>query len=418
MGTYFQNKRKIINDPVYGFIDLPDDLIFDLIEHPWFQRLRRIRQLGLTFYVYPGAGHTRFQHALGSTHLMNSALDVIQRKGYQISREDWIGALVAILLHDIGHGPFSHALENNLVEGCSHEELSLIFMKELNKVFKGQLDNAIKIFTGSHPHKFLHQLVSSQLDMDRLDYLRRDSFFTGVTEGVVGSERIIKMLRVVDDELVVDHKGIYSIEKFLIARRLMYWQVYLHKTVLVAEKMLVKTFNRAKQLTRSGDKLFATPALETYLQGKQNYKNEKMSPLQFIEVFSQLDDNDILSALKVWQYHSDPVLSMLAEGILNRKLLRIEIQRTPFSTEFIEKLKNIVIRKLGWNSELADYLVFHDVVFNHAYNEEDDQVKLWDNSGKLIELSEASDIINPAILSKADNKYFLCYPKWVNPDIQ
>ena len=418
MGNYFQNKRKIINDPVYGFINLPEDLIFDLVEHPWFQRLRRIRQLGLTFYVYPGAGHTRFQHAMGSTHLMNTALEVIQRKGYEISREDWIGALIAILLHDIGHGPFSHALENNLVEECSHEEMSLIYMQELNKVFSGQLDNAIKIFTGSHPHKFLHQLVASQLDMDRLDYLRRDSFFTGVTEGVVGSERIIKMLRVVDDELVVDHKGIYSIENFLIARRLMYWQVYLHKTVLAAEKMLVKTFDRAKLLTRSGDKLFATPALETFLQSGQNVKNGEISPLQFIEVFSQLDDNDIFSALKVWQYHPDPVLSMLAEGLLNRNLLRIEIQRTPFKPEIIEKIKMKVIRKLGWNHELADYLVFEDVVSNNAYNDDDDQVRLWDNSDKLIELSEASDIINPAILSQADNKYFLCYPKWVNPDIQ
>ncbi len=416
MGNYFQNKRKIINDPVYGFINLPEDLIFDLVEHPWFQRLRRIRQLGLTFYVYPGAGHTRFQHAMGSTHLMNTALEVIQRKGYEISREDWIGALIAILLHDIGHGPFSHALENNLVEECSHEEMSLIYMQELNKVFSGQLDNAIKIFTGSHPHKFLHQLVASQLDMDRLDYLRRDSFFTGVTEGVVGSERIIKMLRVVDDELVVDHKGIYSIENFLIARRLMYWQVYLHKTVLAAEKMLVKTFDRAKLLTRSGDKLFATPALETFLQSGQNVKNGEISPLQFIEVFSQLDDNDIFSALKVWQYHPDPVLSMLAEGLLNRNLLRIEIQRTPFKPEIIEKIKMKVIRKLGWNHELADYLVFEDVVSNNAYNDDDDQVRLWDNSDKLIELSEASDIINPAILSQADNKYFLCYPKWVNPD--
>lgn len=418
VGTFFLNKRKIINDPVFGFIDLPDDLIFDLVEHPWFQRLRRIRQLGLTFYVYPAAGHTRFQHALGSAHLMNTALEVIQRKGYEISREDWLGALIAILLHDIGHGPFSHALENILVDGCSHEQMSLLYMQELNKMFDGELDNAISIFTGSHHHKFLHQLVASQLDMDRLDYLRRDSFFTGVTEGAVGSERIIKMLRVIDDELVVDRKGIYSIEKFLIARRLMYWQVYFHKTVLVAERMLVKTFERAKQLTKSGEKLFATPSLATFLQSKAVLYSEDMSSLKFIDVFSQLDDNDIFSALKVWQYNTDPVLSMLADGLLNRKLLRIEIQRKPFSGEKIDKLKKAVVRKLGWDMDLADYLVFEEGVSNNAYNEDDDQVRLWDKSGRLIKLSDASDIIDPAILSQADNKYFLCYPKWIDPDMQ
>ena len=275
MSAYYQNKRKIINDPVYGFINIPDDLIFDLVEHPWFQRLRRIRQLGLTIYVYPSAGHTRFQHALGSTHLMNTALEVIQKKGYNLDRDDWIGALVAILLHDIGHGPFSHALENSLIEVCDHEEISGLFMDELNKQFNSALDNAIRIFKGKHRHKFLHQLVSSQLDMDRMDYLRRDSFFSGVTEGVIGSERIIKMLRVVNDELVVDRKGIYSIEKFLIARRLMYWQVYLHKTVLVAENMLVKTLQRAKYLSAAGENLFASPALSTFLKAYPSHQDIK-----------------------------------------------------------------------------------------------------------------------------------------------
>ena len=414
MASYFQNKRKIINDPVYGFINLPEDLIFDLVEHPWFQRLRRIRQLGLTFYVYPAASHTRFQHALGTAHLMNSALDVIQKKGCELSREDWTGAIAAILLHDIGHGPFSHALENTLVKGYSHEEISLMYMKEMNKVFPGQLTNAIDIFSGGHPRKFLHQLVTGQLDMDRLDYLRRDSFFTGVTEGVVGSERIIKMLRVIDDQLVVDRKGIYSIENFLIARRLMYWQVYLHKTVIIAERMLVKAFERAKYLSGRGDKVFATPALEVYLTMNDN-DNSGMNPLEFIEVFSELDDNDILSALKVWKNHQDPVLSFLSEGLLNRKLLRIEIQRTPFDKNVIEALRRTVVKKMGWDSGLADYLVFTDMVSNSAYNEQHDQVSFWDNSGKLIEFSEASDIINPAILSQADNKYFLCYPKWANP---
>lgn len=413
VADYFQNKRKIINDPVYGFIDLPDDLIFDLVEHPWFQRLRRIRQLGLSFYVYPAASHTRFQHALGSAHLMNSALEVIQRKGYELDRNDWIGALVAILLHDIGHGPFSHALEKTLIEGCSHESITLIYLRELNKVFNGKLDNAINIFTNQHKQKFLHQLVSSQLDMDRLDYLRRDSFFTGVTEGVIGSERIIKMLRVVDDQLVVDRKGIYSIEKYLISRRLMYWQVYLHKTVVVAENMLVKTFKRAKQLSDSGDSLFATPALQAFLQTSNQLLNIKENPLEFIEIFSELDDNDILSALKVWKDHDDPVLAMLADGLLNRNLLGIEIQQRPFDDNKVHDLKKKLIKKLAWDHESADYLIFTGMLSNSAYNEEDDQVKLWDNSGKLIDLSEASDIINPAILSKADNKYFLCCPKWI-----
>ncbi len=413
MTDYFLNKRKIINDPVYGFINLPDDLIFDLVEHPWFQRLRRIRQLGLTFYVYPAANHTRFQHALGSAHLMNSALEVIQRKGHELNRDDWIGALVAILLHDIGHGPFSHALEKTLIEGCSHESITLIYLRELNRNFNGLLENAIDIFTDQHKQKFFHQLVASQLDMDRLDYLRRDSFFTGVTEGVIGSERIIKMLRVVNDQLVVDRKGIYSIEKFLISRRLMYWQVYLHKTVVVAEKMLVKAFKRAKYLSESGEHLFATPALQAFLQMGNHLLNIEENPLGFIEVFSELDDNDILSALKVWKDHPDPVLAMLSDGLLNRKLLGVEIQQKPFDEDKVEGLKEKMIRKLGWDQESVDYLVFTGTLSNSAYNEVDDEVRLWDNSGKLIDLSEASDIINPAILSQADNKYFLCCPKWL-----
>ena len=415
MTGYFQNKRKIINDPVYGFINIPDDLIFDLMEHPWFQRLRRIRQLGLTFYVYPGAGHTRFQHALGSTYLMNNALDVIQKKGYQLDNEDKIGALAAILLHDIGHGPFSHALENSLIEGCSHESLSLLFMNELNRIFKGQLNKAIDIFTGDHPHKFLHQLVASQLDMDRMDYLRRDSFFTGVTEGIIGSERIIKMLRVVNDELVVDRKGIYSIEKFLIARRLMYWQVYFHKTVIVAENMLVRILRRAKQLTGNGVKLFASPALGTFLESGQNIPSPETDTYDFLEVFSRLDDNDIFSALKVWQNNEDPVLAMLSDGLLNRKLLKIEFKREAFTEEILLGLKKKLMKKLGWEEDAADYLVFSDMVSNSAYNEADDQVRLWDNSGKLVELSDASDIISPEIFSQADNKYFLCCPKWLGP---
>ena len=366
----------------------------------WLKEYKKREAAGTDFYIICMSSDNKIRYGLNRI--------------YDIKKDDWMGALAAILLHDIGHGPFSHALENSLVEGFDHESISLLYMKEMNKLFDGQLDTAIDIFCGKHPHKFLHQLVASQLDMDRLDYLRRDSFFTGVTEGVVGSERIIKMLRVIGDKLVVDRKGIYSIEKFIIARRLMYWQVYLHKTVIVAEQMLVRTFERAKILSKGGEKVFATPALKVFLNYDQKELNTDLNPLEFIEHFSQLDDNDILSALKVWQKHSDPVLAILSEGLLNRKLLRIEIQRAPFSEQRIETLRKKVIKEMKWDSELDEYLVFTDMVSNSAYNEEDDQVSFWDNSGKLIEFSEASDIINPAILSQADNKYFLCYPKWIN----
>ena len=415
-GSYFQNKRKIVNDPVYGFITIPHELVFDLIEHPYFQRLRGIKQLGLTYYVYPAAMHTRLQHAMGAVHLMNNALDIIQRKGYPLSDVDRLGGLVAILLHDIGHGPFSHALEEVIVQDITHEELTLLFLQELNRQFDGQLQTAIDIFTDRHPRAFLHQLVASQLDMDRLDYLRRDSFFTGVTEGVVGSERIIKMLRVVDDQLVVDRKGIYSIEKFLIARRLMYWQVYLHKTVTVAEQMLIKTLKRARLLIQRGRQFRISPVLNLFLTGDPEVQLDRKNPTHFLNLFSKLDDSDIYSALKCWAEDPDPVLSLLAAGLVERKLLGIRIQEESFHPEVIQELTENVRKKTGIEPDEADYLVFTETLVNSTYSNVDDQVMLWENSGKLVPLTQASDIINFTMLSQLKNKYFLCAPKWALHD--
>lgn len=410
-GSY-QNKRKIINDPVYGFISIPHEQVFDFVEHPYFQRLRGIRQLGLTYFVYPGAVHNRLQHALGSVHLMNMALDVIERKGTQISEDDRLAAFLAILLHDIGHGPFSHALENVFVNEISHERLSLLFMQQLNKEFAGALDKAILIFTGQYPRTFLHQLVSSQLDMDRLDYLRRDSFYTGVTEGVVGSERIIKMLRVVDDRLVVDIKGIYSIDKFLIARRLMYWQVYLHKTVTVAEQMLIKVLERAKQLASGGEVFQISPVLNLFLSGQVPDLNAPEMVSDFLNLFAKLDDSDVFSALKCWAEHPDKILSSLATGIIHRQLLGIRIQDEPFEEEKIASLRRRVMMKEGISMEESKSYVFSDTLSNPTYSDADDQVILRENSGRLIELSQASDIINYSMLSKHSSKFFLCFPKW------
>jgi HD superfamily phosphohydrolase len=307
--AYILNKKKIINDPVYGFISIPTELIYDLIEHPYFQRLRHIKQLGMTHLVYPGALHTRFHHALGAMHLMKMAIETLRSKDHVITNEEEEALTIAILLHDVGHGPFSHALEHTIVDGISHEDISILLMNKLNIEFKGQLTTAISIFNDTYPKKFLHELVSSQLDMDRLDYLNRDSFFTGVSEGVISSDRIIKMLNVKDDHITIEEKGIYSVEKFLIARRLMYWQVYLHKTVIAAEQMLVKILERSRALTLSGQDLFATPALKHFLTNKLS--TEAFTEDDHLEIFTRLDDTDIMSAVKVWALHSDPVLSKL-----------------------------------------------------------------------------------------------------------
>src|ERR1035437_1347350 len=331
------NKRKIINDPIYGFVTLPDDFIYELINHPYFQRLRRIKQLGLTNLVYPGALHTRFHHAIGAMYLMMEAVKELQSKQIEITKEEAQAANIAILLHDIGHGPFSHALEHAIVQGVNHEVLSSLLMQQLNKQYKGKLSLAIKIFNNQYKKKFLHQLVSSQLDMDRLDYLRRDSFFTGVSEGVISSDRIIKMLYVKNDELAVEEKGIYSIEKFIIARRLMYWQVYLHKTVVAAENMLVNILKRAKELSNKGEDLFATPALSVFL--KNNYgKKDFLSNTKLLDTFALLDDYDIFSSIKVWMKHPDKILSTLCKYLVERKLFRIEMKKEKIDVSYKKQL--------------------------------------------------------------------------------
>jgi uncharacterized protein len=413
--TQKSNKRKIINDPVYGFININNDLLFDIIEHPWFQRLRRIRQLGLTYLVYPGSVHTRFQHALGAAYLMGQAINVIRSKGNEITDEEAEAVTIAILLHDVGHGPFSHALEYSLIEQHTHENLSELIMDELNQHFSGRLSLAIDIFKNRYHKKFLHQLVSGQLDMDRLDYLKRDCFFTGVTEGSVGSDRIIKMLSVADDNLVLEAKGIYSIEQFLIARRLMYWQVYLHKTVLSAETLLVNSLKRAKKLALAGEELFATPALRFFLTKK--FLKEDSSPTglkiksQILENFVVLDDTDIVASTKVWQDHSDRALSMLCKNMTNRVLYKIEMQNNPFSKERIEELKNKSKSQLGLTEDEVEYFVFTDNIINHTYVPSDNRISILFKNGTITDISEASDILDISVLSKVVKKYFLCYPK-------
>jgi HD superfamily phosphohydrolase len=398
------NKQKIINDPVYGFINIPFDLAYDLIEHPWFQRLRRIRQLGLTHFVYPGANHTRFQHAIGAMHLMGLAIEMIRSKGHAISEEEARSVTIAILLHDIGHGPFSHSLENSLFNNTPHEEISLMFMEQLNKEFRGELSLSIEIFSNRYQKKFLHQLVSSQLDMDRLDYLKRDSFFTGVTEGVIGSDRIIKMLNVLNDQLVVDEKGIYSIEKFLIARRLMYWQVYLHRTVVASEQVLILMLKRARTLVSMGEKLFATPALSYFFQ-----ERTRVSP----EHFARLDDDDILASAKVWCNNSDTVLSMLSNGLVNRKLFSVELSSQPFHADRVTKIRDTVMGRLSLSPEETGYLVVSDSISNYAYSDMDDRITIMDKQGGTRDIAEASDILNISVLSKTVRKYFLCYPRFI-----
>lgn len=398
------NKLKIINDPVYGFIKIPYDMIFDLIEHPLFQRLRRIRQLGLTHFVYPGANHTRFQHAVGAMHLMGQAIEVIRSKGHAITDEEARAVTIAILLHDIGHGPFSHSLERSLIKNTSHEEISLMFMEQLNDEFQGELSMAMAMFRNNYHKKFLHQLVSSQLDMDRLDYLKRDSFFTGVTEGVIGSDRIIKMLNVLNDQLVVDEKGIYSIEKFLIARRLMYWQVYLHRTVVASEQLLVMMLKRAQALTSGGKELFATPALAYFLQ-----KHNQVS----LKQFALLDDDDILASAKVWCNNSDQVLSILADGLVNRKLFSVELDNQSFQADRVTEIRNSVAEILSITTEEAEYLVVSDSISNYAYSDMDDRITIMDKSGNSRDIAEASDILNISVLSKTVRKYFLCYPRLI-----
>ena len=403
------NKRKIFNDPVYGFVTVPNELIFDLIEHPYFQRLRRIKQLGLTHLVYPGALHTRFQHSIGAMHLMERAINELRFKGLDITNDEAVGACIAILLHDIGHGPYSHALEHSIVDGISHEQLSKIFMGKLNSYFDGKLDIAISIFNGDYKKKFLHKLVSGQFDMDRLDYLKRDSFFTGVSEGIVNFERLLSMLNVVDDELVIEAKGIYSVEKFITARRLMYWQVYLHKTVLVAEYTIMNVLKRAKQLRLLGVDLFATPAFDFFLRNKITYNEFENNDV--IENFSRLDDYDIFTSMKVWVTHSDPILSALSSSIINRRLLKIEMQNEPFDTSIIEDIRKKTMQKLNLKKDEVDYFVIVDKTSNFTYKIGTDKIGIFHKNGEVIDIAEASDQLNISSLSVPTTKYFVCYPK-------
>jgi hypothetical protein len=410
MPAHSFNKLKVFNDPIYGFISIPGTFIFDLIEHPDFQRLRRIRQLGLTAYVYPGALHTRFHHALGAMYLMGTCLEVLRSKGQTITAEEAEAATIAILLHDIGHGPFSHALEGWLIPGVSHEEISWAFMQKLNLEFKGKLSLALEIFKGTYHKKFLHYLVSSQLDMDRLDYLKRDSFFTGVSEGTVNSDRIITMLRIVNDQLVVDAKGIYSVEKFIIARRLMYWQVYLHKTVISAEQLLVKILERARLLTNKGVSLFATPALNHFLPG--NIFGPKALNLPgILASFAAMDDEDIFVSIKQWQSSDDKILSLLSKNLVNRHLFQTEIARVPFSDAEINQHKERVMKQLGIDEEEVTYFVSTGRLINNAYDPSDNRIGIYYRDGSIVDITEAADQLNISVLSGKLEKYFLCYPK-------
>lgn len=401
-------KLKIINDPVYGFITIPGKLVFELIEHKYFQRLRRISQMGYSYLVYPGAHHTRFHHALGAMHLMQHAIRVLEAKKVIISKEEKEALLIAILLHDIGHGPFSHAMENSIVENINHEQISLHFMQRLNKEFDNRLSLAISIFENKYPRKFLHQLVSGQLDMDRLDYLKRDSFYTGVSEGSINSQRLITMLNVDNDKLVVEAKGIYSVESFLIARRLMYWQVYLHKTGIVSEQLLVRILKRAKYLSQKGKDLGGTKALSFFL--KNNFEAKDFSD-KVLDTFAMLDDSDVLSVMKDWTENEDFVLRNLSEMLLNRNLLKIKVKSKPFSDKkYDEKIQGLK-QKYGVSEEEASYFVFRGTTENQAYDMEKDTIDILSKGGKVLEVAKASDLLNIEALSKLVVKYYFCYPK-------
>lgn len=397
---------------MYGFINIPFELIFDLISHPFFQRLRYIKQLGMTHLVYPGALHTRFHHALGAMHLMSLAIEVLRSKGHEITREEEEAATVAILLHDIGHGPFSHALEHSLVKGVQHEDISMLMMERLNEQFHGRLTMAIEVFRGKYPKKFLHQLISSQLDLDRMDYLNRDSFFTGVSEGVISFDRIIKMFNISDDHLVIEEKGIYSIEKFLIARRLMYWQVYLHKTVIAGEQLLVKILKRAKELAINGHKLFATPALQHFLENDIRQKDFFESDIHLLH-FSRLDDQDIFASVKVWQTHDDRILSLLCAMLVDRNLYKIEIGNDIPEESRVERIKESAMISLDVDETEVSYFVFTDMISNRAYNtaEGNSTINILMKNNMTIDIAKASDLSNLESLDKTVTKHILCYSR-------
>ena len=400
-----RNKLKIVNDPVYGFIHIPNAFILDLIEHPYFQRLCRISQMGLSYLVYPGARHTRFHHALGCMFLMQQAIQTLRYKQIEITPEEEEALYIAILLHDIGHGPFSHAMEHSIVEGISHEEISLAFMQALNEQFEGRLSLAIEIFQKKYKKQFMNQLISSQLDMDRLDYLKRDSFYSGVSEGNINSQRIIAMLTVKDDTLIVEEKGIYSIEEFLVARRLMYWQVYLHKTSIGAEFVLVKLLARVKELTHQGKKLPMTTALRFFVE---NHITKDTFDSHALELFALLDDYDIISGLKEWQYGEDWVLAKLSQMILNRDLLRVRLYRSPVEKEKVQELLREAAEQLQIPEELASYFVFTGEISNTAYRKDEQNILFYTKNNKIIDVTKASDQMNLDALATKVTKYYLC----------
>lgn len=401
-------KLNIFNDPIYGFIRIPEGLVYELIGHPYFQRLRRISQMGLSFLVYPGAHHTRFHHALGAMHLVQQAVALLREKGFEISPAEEEGVLCAILLHDIGHGPFSHALENELVRGESHETLSLRIMEELNHGYAGALDTALEIFKGSYPKKFLNQLVSSQLDMDRLDYLKRDSFYTGVAEGNINSERLITMLSIHEGNLAIEEKGLYSVEKFLMARRFMYWQVYLHKTGLAAEALLVRLIRRARQLRELEALPTYSPSLRYFL-----FERDPSAPFgpRDLDAFMELDDIDILAAVKQWTTSPDPVLSRLCRMLLDRRLPSIKLQEEPIGADVLRVKREKIQDQWSLSEEEAGYFVFAGEISNRAYNRERQNINILMKNGRVLDISSRSEQLNSEVLSGAEVKYFICYPK-------
>ena len=395
------NKRKIINDPVFGFINIPNDFLYDIIQHPYFQRLHRIKQLGLSSFVYPGAQHTRMQHSLGAMHLMGEAISQLRQQGHEITPPEAEAVRACILLHDIGHGPFSHALEHSLVETVSHEEISLLMMQKLNDHLEGKLEMAMSIFKIDYPKKFLHQLVSGQLDMDRLDYLSRDSFFSGVSEGIIGAARIIKMLNVHDDKLVVDVKGIYSIEKFLVARRLMYWQVYLHKTVLCAEKMLQKILQRAKEIKAKAP----SPFLNIFLEGGEKIE---AGVQQWLFEFCQLDDHDMMGAIKYWQMHEDKILSLLCRLLVERKLLKVKLQAEPVEQNLVQQAMEDAANQLGISKKEAAWFVFTGEASNTTYNPKDERINILFKDGTIKDISQVDNALIQQNLKDTVKKYYFC----------
>lgn len=400
------NKRKIINDPVFGFLSIPNELIYDVLQHPYVQRLNRIRQLGLSYLVYPGAMHSRFGHSLGAMHLMHEAIASLRLKGVEITEHEETSAMIAILLHDIGHGPFSHVLEHTLVEGVTHEDISLLMMERINIDLNGQLDTAISIFKNEYPKHFLHQLISSQLDVDRMDYLCRDSFFTGVQEGRVASERLLKMLDVRDDRLVVQVKGIYSVEKFLVARRLMYWQVYLHKTSVAAEQHLIKILSRAKELARDGKELFCSPALRYFLYQPVNFR--MFSPQsEALEKYALLDDNDVLSAIKAWISCDDKVLSALSESFVNRRLFRGELLEKPLTDSQKTELNKEYAALLGVSEKEAEYCWSEHISTSNTYSEKADTIDILYSDGTVRDIADASEILDLEALTRKPIKRYL-----------